>query len=366
MGILATNGQVRHVYFPKTTTVNVSTKGENGTFSKLTPLTKATAKTTTNIAMDADGEMYFEVGGAATVLRTDLITRSTARVKLTEASKMSRKIRAQVVTLDPLYLDAQGKPIEGEDYILRVAFNQYIGSSDEDEYFKYGVAHVFRGMTESDLYLHLAASLAMSFSRDMFDLVNVYLTTASDPTAAMASSALTLVDKITSGDLKDLTAKFTGTYTGVVIKERPLPYERGTKTDKPVVFNMVPSTVVAGSENVTWGIVNNVTFSAQVAYDEDAQNYDTATYIKNGRAISDLEWASMAMRGDMYKNFNWPDSVSTTYLSNPNDEYDVIDIHYYKQLSGESVQKSEKDMTFVVPKGSGTAFYNKVVQAINA
>ena len=61
----------------------------------------------------------------------------------------------------------------GQDYILRVAFKQYIGMSDEDQYFKYGMAHANASSTASSLYRDLALSLAKNFGKEkLIRLVN--------------------------------------------------------------------------------------------------------------------------------------------------------------------------------------------------
>ena len=55
-----------------------------------------------------------------------------------------------------MYADA---PVAGQNYILRLAFRQYIGLSEEDQYFKYGEVIARSGMTASDFYKKMAISL---------------------------------------------------------------------------------------------------------------------------------------------------------------------------------------------------------------
>jgi len=45
-----------------------------------------------------------------------------------------------------------GAPVAGQDYILRLAFRNYIGLSEEDQYFKYGAVHAITGMTAEVFY----------------------------------------------------------------------------------------------------------------------------------------------------------------------------------------------------------------------
>ena len=61
----------------------------------------------------------------------------------------------------------------------------------------------------------------------------------------------------------------------------------------------------------------------------------------------------MGERGDQYRMFAAPqDRIPTKLLIDPTQEYDVINIHYYFVDSLGGVQKSEKDITIVLPTGS--------------
>lgn len=58
----------------------------------------------------------------------------------------------------------------------------------------------------------------------------------------------------------------------------------------------------------------------------------------------------MGERGDIYRNMGFPNVIPTTYLVDPTLEYNVVDIHYAYTGGNEEVQKSEKDITVVIPK----------------
>ena len=63
----------------------------------------------------------------------------------------------------------------------------------------------------------------------------------------------------------------------------------------------------------------------------------------------------------------YPNNLITEYLVDPTLEYNTIDIHYAYVGSNESVQKSEKDITIVVPKvGEDNATANKLTNDIIA
>ena len=66
----------------------------------------------------------------------------------------------------------------------------------------------------------------------------------------------------------------------------------------------------------------------------------------------------------------FPHVIRTKYLVNPDNKYNVIDIHYAYVGPNESVQKSEKDITIVVPKigadnQTSNSLANNIISAIN-
>ena len=82
------------------------------------------------------------------------------------------------------------------------------------------------------------------------------------------------------------------------------------------------------------------------------------------------EYFCMGERGDMYRGIGYPNNIPTTYLVDPTVKYNVIDIHYAYVGSNESVQKSEKTITLVVPKVGATnsvsnKLANDIIKAIN-
>ena len=80
---------------------------------------------------------------------------------------------------------------------------------------------------------------------------------------------------------------------------------------------------------------------------------DTPTTLNNeGKKIADLEYFTHGWRGDMFRNVGWPRSINTKYMVDPSSSYDLIDIHYFYQGTGVSVQQSEKEITLVVPAGN--------------
>ena len=306
-----------------------------------TPRVLAT-DTAGSIAVKSDtakNHMYFEYKGADNLMRSDLIDiKNLLYVKATDADDMAHELRAVTVTLDS---EVNAAPVAGQDYILRIAFKQYVGMSDEDQYFKYGMVHAYAGMTASDFYKKLALSLAKNFSREIVPLVKFILTDSGDEAVPV--------------DATTKESSLTGTYKALVIDEVEQPWRLGIMEQTPVYFEVQPVPVTVNGDERIWGKVEET---------------EPAGTIANGKKIADLEYFCMGERGDMYRGVGYPNNIPTTYLVDPTVKYNVIDIHYAYVGSNESVQKSEKTITLVVPKvGANNQASNKlandIIKAIN-
>lgn len=325
MATFSTN-QVRQLYVAKTLK---------------TPHVLAT-DTAGSIAVKSDtakNHLYFEYKGADNLMRSDLIDiKNILYAKATDADDMAHELRAVTVTLDS---EVNAAPVAGQDYILRIAFKQYVGMSDEDQYFKYGMVHAYAGMTASDFYKKLALSLAKNFSREIVPLVKFILTDSEDEAVPV--------------DATTKESSLTGTYKALVIDEVEQPWRLGIMEQTPVYFEVQPVPVTVNGDERIWGKVEET---------------DPAGTIANGKKIADLEYFCMGERGDMYRGVGYPNNIPTTYLVDPTVKYNVIDIHYAYVGSNESVQKSEKTITLVVPKvGANNQTSNKlandIINAIN-
>lgn len=86
------------------------------------------------IAVSNDTEkkyLYFEYKGADNRMRSDLIDiENILYAKATSADSMAYKMKSATIALDSSVNG--GAPVAGQDYILRIAFKQYVGMSDED------------------------------------------------------------------------------------------------------------------------------------------------------------------------------------------------------------------------------------------
>lgn len=278
----------------------------------------------------AKSHLYFEYKGADNLMRSDLIdTKNILYAKATDAADMARALKSVTVTLDSNVNG--GTPIAGQDYILRVVFKQYIGMSDEDQYFKYGMVHAYAGMSASEFYKVLAISLAKNFSREVVPLVRIDIETASTTTEVTPTTKV---------------ADLTDTYTGVVVTEVEQPWRLGVMAQTPVYFTVQSVPVTVNGDERHWAVLT--------------EDIDDA--IGNGKTIADLEYFCMGERGDVYRQVGWPQNIPTTYLVDPTKAYHVFDIHYAYVGSNESVQKSEKTITIVC---ADKAELNKLITAFN-
>lgn len=295
----------------------------------------------------AKSHLYFEYMGAGGMTRSDLIDiKNILYAKATDADDLAYDLAKYKLTLDDTVNG--GEPVVAQDYILRIAFRNYPGLSEEDQYFKYGMVHTVTGMTASDFYKTLALSLVKNFSREEQGLLKFYLETSGTNAGTVAGTP-TEVTK----DTKE--SSLTGTYTGIVIEEAPQDWILGVMEQTPVNFTIQPDLIIDNGDERIWGVVKKVA---------------STNSIPDGHKIADLEYFCMGERGDIYRMVGFPYVIRTKYLVDPDIKYNVIDIHYAYVGSNESVQKSEKDITIVVPKigannKASNALANSIISAIN-
>lgn len=316
----------------------------------LKPSNVTASDTAGSIAVKSDAaksHLYFEYMGAGGMTRSDLIDiKNILYAKATDADDLAYDLAKYKLTLDGTVNG--GEPVVAQDYILRIAFRNYPGLSEEDQYFKYGMVHAVTGMTASDFYKTLALSLVKNFSREEQGLLKFYLETGGTDAGTVAGTP-TEVTK----DTKE--SSLTGTYTGIVIEEAPQDWILGVMEQAPVNFTIQPDLIIDNGDERIWGVVKKVA---------------STNSIPDGHKIADLEYFCMGERGDVYRMVGFPYVIRTKYLVDPDIKYNVIDIHYAYVGSNESVQKSEKDITIVVPKiGANNVasndLANKIISAIN-
>ena len=309
----------------------------------------------------AKNHLYFEYKGADNLMRSDLIDiKNILYAKATDADAMAHELKSVTVTLDTNVNG--GAPVAGQDYILRIAFRQYVGMSDEDQYFKYGMVHAYAGMDADEFYKVLALSIAKNFSREVVPLIKIEVhSKATKSKGGFDSNGYMVVTPTTKDNGKsDTTNPYYATVTLVTdidsirITEVEQPWRLGVMAQTPVYFTVQSVPVTVNGDERHWATLTE----------------GTSGSIGNGKTIADLEYFCMGERGDVYRGIGFPNNIPTTYLVDPTVKYNVIDIHYAYVGSNESVQKSEKTITLVVPKvGANNQTSNKlandIISAIN-
>ena len=285
--------------------------------------------------------LYFQYMSPAGIVSSDKIDIANIMyAKATSSDALAHKLVRYSVTLDADVADA---PVAGQNYILRLAFRQYIGLSEEDQYFKYGEVIARSGMTASDFYKKMAISLAKNLENktESTPLVNIYLISAS------ASAASTDVPVTSATKESDLTAT---DYNQIIIEETEQPWVLGMMPQAFIPFTPQSLTITVDGEERLWAKAKVVT---------------PKNTVPDGHLMADLEYFCMGARGDIYRGMGYPNIIKTTYLADPDAIYDTLDIHYFYTGSNESVQKSEKTITLIaVNNGSHTAM-NALINAIN-
>ena len=352
MNIFTAN-QVNQVYVLKADSTIVELGQSND-------VTKAeNALGTIGVGKTADKKnIYFKHLGAGGVTRSDLIpVDSIMHIAATPASKMETKLQAVKVTLNSEALSSSN-PIAGEDYILRIKFQNPVGMSPDNQYWKYGAVHATSGMTPAKFYATMACSLAKNMSRDAVQLIKVSVVASGTPTEVTAT---TKVDSL------------TGSYDGILIEAVDQPWILGIKQQKPLIFSVEPDLIDNGTDEVVWGDVvysdnRKLTGGVAPAYSVVTSGAPTATTVVNSKLMADYEYFYMGEKADQYRMVGWPDYIPTEYLVNPKyvHGYDTIGIHFAYTGSNHAVQKSEKDITIIVPRANTDNASANLKKAIGA
>lgn len=343
MAVFSTN-QVRHLYV-----VNTAETDD----AHVTPAKEVGHAT---LQFDtAQKHLYLEYRGVDSVMRSDLISiEDILYAKSNKADNMQTKLKSYTIALDKAINN--GNPVSGQDYILRLAFRQYLGMSDEDQYFKYGMVHAYAGMTPDKFYKILAQSLAKNFSREVCPLVKIEVhSTATKSKGKFDAQGYMVV----SPDTKDTGAAAESNpyyannavvtdIDSVRITEVEQPWVLGTMPRTSVYYTVQTVPVTVEGDEVHWATITEGTNGT----------------LHNGKTIADMEYFYMGERGDQYRNVGWPNVIPTKYLVDATKPYDTFDIHYAYVGSNESVQKSEKTLTIVCPHDKKTEL-NKLITRFN-
>jgi hypothetical protein len=333
MAITSLN-QVRQFYVVENCVTEVDSTGSAPVLDNSTAI-QNTGDLKVNVFNNGiDKELYFLYKGVGPeVMRSDLIPlKNLNYVKAVKAADMAAHLKKIEITL-------ASTPVVGQDYLLRIGFRQFYGMSDEDQYIKDAAVHVTSAITDAkDLFDEMKSALDLAFSRE------VGATKTSNPYLSFTVSG-------------------SGSSAKLVIEEKEQEWRLGTQAQERVYFEVYPTTIFDGTDDVIWAAQNQTT--GKYYTDVTASNTNV---VKNGKKIADLEWFLMGERGDQYRQKGWPNDIPTEYLVDPSKEYSVLELHFAFTDEGVNSYRSEKDLTIVVPNGASGHVYdviNNIIAAIN-
>lgn len=277
------------------------------------------------VKKDANGVPYFiytnPVTGEPT--RSDMLT-NISSITVTPAINMCNIGTAHLIYLK--HTVNGGNPVAGQDYILRILYKNYIGLSEEDQYVKHGVVHAYAGMTAKEFYIQMLASLYNNFSREGDKIAFIgYITEGNNEITECTKE---IYHAIKNGS-------FNENVIAIIITTTPQDWILGTKPQVTLNMEVSASTITVDGDEVIWGGVEKSHFL------EKETSY-------NGKKVADMEYFYMGERGDQYRNIGFPNVIRTKYVTDPDHNYDLIDIHYAYIGSNECAQASEKDITIAV------------------
>lgn len=249
--------------------------------------------------------LYFQHFGHGGLTASDKIDVCNIRyVKLTPFDVMLDKLKNHTVKVTEVSA--------GQVYEIKVLVRNYIGQGVNDTTTRFGLYKAKKNDTAALIAAGLAADLQTSLGLEAgADATNI-------------------------ANYKEPLMKVTVSGDTITISEVEQPWELGRFPVSQCPLDIQLNGIVTDDEYMTyeWATIGEA----------------APTALNNvGKKMADLEYFAHGWRGDMFRNVGWPRAINTKYMVDPSSSYDLIDIHYFYQGTGVSVQQSEKEITLMIP-----------------
>jgi len=203
------------------------------------------------------------------------------------------------------------------------------------------------------LTLNLREFIGLDYSENYPITVDVYVTSS---TASTFWGALkTELENALVPFGKKVPVTVSGGSTNLEITEKAQAWVRGKLAATPIHFEIESSLVPTYAnelELTAWASV-----SAPVKAGEISGDFK----------LADLEFFTMGERGDIIRQYAYPNDYNPTYLINPVEgqkTYDVLTIEFFYQGSAEDVQKSPKTIQIAASSLDVTSLESAVKSAM--
>lgn len=282
----------------------------------------------------ADKSLSIQYKSPGSILANHVDLKTVTHAVATSSDAMAYKLKRYKVSLDEGVSNAL---IPGQEYILRLAFRQYIGLSDADQNFKFGTVIANKTMKTPEFYAKMALSVAgnLDAKDSSTPIINIFLTDGTVDTPITKRTKLeTLV----------------GEYTGIIFEENVQDWVLGLMPQGVVPFTPQFLTIKVDGMDQLWG---------------KSEVVSPVNKVPNGRLMADFEYFHVGARGDIYRNMGFPNVIHTTYLVDPSKVYDTLDIQFAFVGSGVEVQRSEQSMVILAENDGEHTVMNQIIAAVN-
>lgn len=273
--------------------------------------------------------LFFQHYGHGGLTASDKIDVDKIRyIKNTAGSALDDILGAQTVKVT--------NAVAGQVYEIKLRFLNYIGQGAQDYTYRIGT---YRAKS-SDNATNIAAGLAASLQ------ATLGLQTGAD--ASVAANYKEPIATVTLG-----TSSNADTIT---IKEVEQYWELGKFSVARMPIEISLNGIVTDDNyfDYEWATITDVTASAGT----DTNNAN--------KKLADLEYFCMGNRADQYRGMGWPRTAESKLMVNLSETYNVIDIHYFFQGTGVSVQQSEKELTIICKSSEASGLVSAIETMMGA